>query len=417
MKFENMNIEKDILSSLSSIGFEEPTRIQLETIPLIKEGHDVIGQSETGSGKTAAFGIPLVEKVVKNKSIQALVLEPTRELSLQTATELSKFSRFKGLNIQTIYGGVSFEPQFSGLKRAEIVVGTPGRILDHMERGSLRLNNIKIFVLDEADKMIDMGFVEDIERIERNMPKERQTLLFSATMPERLNEIRNRFTRDAKKIRTNIKVRDDVLKQYYCDVDQQKKFSLLVHLIKTEKPELLIIFSNSRRETDIVSRNLKNNGVNAESLHGGLSQHQREKIMEDFHKGRSKVLVATDVASRGLDIKNVTHIFNYSVPKDTEVFTNRIGRTARAGEVGKAITLLCREDHEPFRRIVREFSYDIQKMEVSEFEILPFNTYRSENSNFGGFRRGFQGPRNFGSGSRNFGRGPRTFGRRTFGRR
>ncbi len=383
MKFENMNIEESILGSLNDIGFEQPTRIQSETIPIIKQGYDVIGQSKTGSGKTAAFGIPLVEKVVKGDRIQALVLAPTRELALQIATDLKKFSRFKGLYIQTVYGGVSFGPQINGLRRAEIVVGTPGRILDHMQRGNMDLGNLRIFVLDEADRMIDMGFIDDIAKIERNIPKNRQTLLFSATMPDSLLRIRERFTRNAKKIKTKTKVEENILKQYYCDIDYKRKFSLLVHLIEQEKPNLAIIFCRTRRDSDLVARNLQDNGINATVLHGGLSQQRREKVMENFHKGITRFLVATDVAGRGLDIKNVTHIFNYNIPKNAEDYTNRIGRTARAGQPGKAISLLIKDDHDSFRRIIRNFSYDIKKMEVSDFRILPFNKYQSNrNRNF-----------------------------------
>jgi superfamily II DNA/RNA helicase len=383
MKFENMNIEKNVLCSLNDIGFEEPTRIQYESIPIIKQGYDVIGQSETGSGKTAAFGVPLVEKVVKCGRIQALVLAPTRELARQIANDLKKFSSSKKLHIQTVYGGVSIGPQISGLRKAEIVVGTPGRILDHMRRGTLNTSNVKIFVLDEADEMIDMGFIEDIKTIEKNIPKNRQTLLFSATMSNSLIRIRDSFTKNAKKIKTKIKVSDDILKQYYCDVNQKTKFSLLVHLIKQEKPELSINFCNTRRMVDAVSRNLKNNGINATALHGGLSQTRREKVIENFHNGISRVLVATDVAARGLDIKNVTHIFNYDIPKDAEDYPNRIGRTARAGKSGKAISLLSRDEHGSFTRILKTFSFDIKKMKVTNFRILPFKKYQSdENRNF-----------------------------------
>jgi ATP-dependent RNA helicase DeaD len=367
-----LKIEESVLCSLNNIGFETPTKIQFETIPLIKQGYDVIGQSETGSGKTAAFGIPLVEKVAKGNNIQALVLAPTRELALQIASDLTKFSSSKGLYVQTVYGGVSMGPQIYGLRKAEIVVGTPGRILDHMRRGNADFSNLKIFVLDEADRMIDMGFIEDIEMIEQNIPKDRQTLLFSATMPESLLKIRDRFTRNAKKIKTGFKVGEEVLRQYYCDTDYQSKFSLLVHLIKEEQPKLAIIFCNSRRDVDVVARNLQYNEINATALHGGLSQDRREKVMESFHRGITKILVATDVAARGLDIKNVTHIFNYSIPKTAEDYTNRIGRTARAGESGKAISFLSRDDHDSFRRIINSFSYDIKRMEVSDFKILPF---------------------------------------------
>jgi ATP-dependent RNA helicase DeaD len=391
MKFENMNIEKSVLGSLNDIGFEEPTRIQYESIPIIKQGYDVIGQSETGSGKTAAFGIPLIEKVVKGEKIQALVLAPTRELARQIASDLKKFSRSKKLHIQTVYGGVSIRPQIFGLRKAEIVVGTPGRILDHMRRGTLNTSNLKIFVLDEADEMIDMGFIEDIKTIEKNIPKNRQTLLFSATMSDNLIRIRDSFTKNAKKIKTKIKVSDDILKQYYCDVNQRTKFSLLVHLIKQEKPKLSIIFCNTRRMVDAVSRNLKDNGVNATALHGGLSQARREKVMENFHRGISRVLVATNVAARGLDIKNVTHIFNYNIPKDAEDYSNRIGRTARAGKSGKSISLLSRDDHGSFTRIIKTFSHDIKKMKITNFKILPFKKHQhNRNRNFRN-RRPFRG--------------------------
>jgi superfamily II DNA/RNA helicase len=417
MKFEDMNLEKCVLDSLCSMGFKEPTKIQIETIPLIKQGHDVIGQSETGSGKTAAFGIPLVEKIEKGKHLQALVLAPTRELALQIAGEFQKFSKLKGLYIQTVYGGVGMEPQIEGLKKAEIVVGTPGRVLDHMCRGTMDTSKVKIFVLDEADKMIDMGFVEDIEEIESGIPPERQTLLFSATMPESLCHIRDKFTKNPKKIKTSTKVKDDFLKQHYVDVEQNMKFSLLVHLIEKENPALAIIFSNSRGEASSVARNLRDNGINATELHGGLTQARREAVMEDFHKGKTKILVATDVAARGLDIKNVTHIFNYNIPKNAEDYTNRIGRTARAGASGKAISLLSRDDHDSFRRIIRTFDFDIEKKDVGEYRSLPFKRhfYGRDSEVGSGFGRGsrFGGGRSFGrgfGGHRSSGRG-RSYGR------
>ena len=408
MKFEDMEIEKCVCDSLAGLGFEQPTRIQAETIPFIKQGHDVIGQSETGSGKTAAFGIPLVEKVVRGENIQALVLAPTRELSIQIASELKKFSSKKGLFIQEVYGGVSMVPQLSGLRHAEIVVGTPGRVLDHMARGTLDADNLKIFVLDEADKMIDMGFIEDIMEIESHITKDRQTLLFSATMPRSLTEITSRFTRNAKRIRTETKVREDMLKQFYVDVHQENKFSLLVHLINQEKPELSIIFCNSRREVDGVAKNLRNNNIIADALHGGLTQARRERVMEDFHTGEIRILVATDVASRGLDVKNVTHIFNYGVPKYAEDYMNRIGRTARAGESGKAISLITRDDHNAFRKIIHSFDFEIEKMQVTEYKQLPFE--RSERRGMYGERGSFGRFSSRGSGSGRFG-GSRGSGR------
>ncbi len=389
MNFEDMNIEKSVLGSLNDMGFENPTEIQSETIPIIKQGHDVIGQSKTGSGKTAAFGIPLVEKAKRGERVQGLILAPTRELAKQIAGEIEKFSRFKGLRVQTIYGGVSMVPQINGLKRSEIVVGTPGRIMDHMRRGNFNTSNIKMFILDEADRMIDMGFIEDIEEIERHIPKERQTLLFSATMPESLIGITRRFMKNAKRIKTKTQISENILRQFYCDIDQGRKFSLLVHLIKEEKPKLSIVFCNTRREVDGVANNLKENGVNTKALHGGLSQARRERVMDDFHKGITKILVATDVAARGLDIKNVTHIFNYRVPNNPEDYVNRIGRTARAGESGKAISLLSRDDHESFRRIMNRYRYDVSKMRIGDFKNLPFKKFYSN----GGGNRNFRSRR------------------------
>jgi ATP-dependent RNA helicase DeaD len=379
------------------MGYKTPTKIQYETIPFIKQGRDVIGQSETGSGKTAAFGVPMVEKVKRGKGIQAMVLAPTRELAIQIAREIKKFSARKELFVQTIYGGVSMGPQVSGLRRADIVVGTPGRMMDHMRRGTLDTSRIRMLVLDEADKMINMGFIEDIEFVARSLPKDRQTLLFSATMPYGLMSIRERFTRDAKKIKTANKVREDVLAQFYCDIDHFNKFSLLLHLIKEEKPELGIIFCNTRRDVDSVSKNLRHNGVVAEPLHGGMTQAKRENVIKAFHKGKFKFLVATDVAGRGLDIKNVSHIFNYSVPGDAEDYANRIGRTARAGDTGKAISLLCRDDHQSFMRIIRLYDYEIKKMEITNFERVPFR------------RDDRRGPRRYGR--------SRFGGRKTTGRR
>ena len=387
MKFEDMRIETSINDSLKNIGFKTPTEIQIETIPLIKKGHDVIGQSETGSGKTAAFGIPIVEKVEKGKGIQAIILAPTRELAKQISNDLKTYSRFKYLYIQTIYGGVSIRPQITGLRTADIVVGTPGRMLDHMSRKTINTRDVKFFVLDEADKMIDMGFLEDIEEIERKIPKKRQTLLFSATMPFRLRKMRDKFTRNPKKIKTKDKVSENFLKQYYCDIDQRRKFSLLVHLIKKEQPHMALIFCTTRKAVNEISMNLKQNKIRALFLHGGLTQAKREKTLEDFHKGKVNIMVATNVASRGLDIQNVSHVFNYSIPRDMEDYTNRIGRTARAGKSGKAISLLSKDDHEHFRRIMNRFSYNIEKMEISDLKLLKFKRYvRNENNRRRNFR-------------------------------
>jgi ATP-dependent RNA helicase DeaD len=369
------------------MGFVEMTDIQERTIPLIRAGHDVFGQSQTGSGKTAAFGIPLVEKVQKGKGVQALVLEPTRELAKQVATEMKKFSANKHVKTAIIYGGASFNTQIKTLKSAEIIVGTPGRVIDMMERGHIVLDDISTFVLDEADKMIDMGFFDDMMRIAKKMPHERQTLLFSATMPDKLKHLRNRFSRNARSVTTSHKVAEDVLKQFYCEVSYTRKFSLLTHLLENERQGLSIVFCNARREADDVARNLKDSGINTKSLHGGMPQNKREKTMRQFHDKKIDVLVATDVAARGLDVKDVTHIFNYSIPMNAEDYANRIGRTARAGNSGIAISLLSRNDHDAFRKVQSTFSYDIEEMNAPSFKTLPFRKHSYSYAKGGARRR------------------------------
>ncbi|MFH1623382.1 MAG: DEAD/DEAH box helicase [Candidatus Aenigmatarchaeota archaeon] len=373
MKFEELGLSAPVIKAVAELGFSEMTQIQEASMPRILQGKDVIAQAKTGSGKTAAFGLPIVEKVKKAGGLQAMILSPTRELALQSTGELKKFSKHKGLRVQAVYGGVGIEPQIRGLKDAEVVVGTPGRIIDHMERGTLDYDGIRIVVLDEADKMIDMGFIDDIADIVYNLPEDRQTLLFSATMPEQLIGMCGEFTRDPVRVKTETQVEASLLKQFYYDVDRTQKFSLLVHLLRSERPELTIVFCNSKRETDAVARNLERYGISTVALHGDLSQARRERAIGMFHAGEVKVLAATDVAARGLDIKNVTHVFNYDTPEDTEEYANRIGRTARAGEEGKAIALISERDREAFSRVLAAFSYDVRKLELPRFENVPFD--------------------------------------------
>jgi len=390
MKFEEMNIDNNILLSIKEMGFKQPTNIQKETIPVIKSGVDVIGQSQTGSGKTAAFAIPVIEKTERGKGVQVLVLAPVRELAKQIAGDFEDLSKHKGLKIEAVYGGVSINPQINALRDADVVVGTPGRILDHLRRGTFNTKNVKAFILDEADKMINMGFIDDIRDIERQVPKDKQVLLFSATMPSELLGIAKSFTHEAERIKTSHKVDESILRQYYYDVKRYEKFSLLVHLIKTEDPNMCIVFCNTRGETNSVAHNLKKQGIKALCINGGLTQARREQIMKDFDNGKFRCLVATNVAARGLDITGVTHVFNYSIPNDAEDFANRIGRTARAGKTGKAISLIARDDHPGFGRILRKFRYEVEKMENPDFNILPFETRRrsSGRRNFGGRGRG-----------------------------
>src|SRR4030042_1609979 len=374
MTFESLKIDNKILELLKKAGFEKPTPIQKECIPAIKQGKDVIAQSETGSGKTLAFAIPIMEAVTPGRGIQALIVTPTRELANQIYREFLKLTMFKMAVIRSIYGGVSIEEQIRGMGSADIVVGTPGRILDHINRRTINLANVRFLVLDEADRMLDMGFIDDVERIIHLTPRTRQTMLFSATVPDPVYRISKRYMKEPVRIRTQRYVKADLLPQFYYDVLDSEKFSLLVHLIKKEDPALAMIFCGRRTTAGAVYTNLVSHGINAKVIHGGLEQEKRERIMKEMHAGDIRVLVATDVASRGLDIKGVTHIFNYDVPDKSDDYTHRIGRTARAGKSGKAITRLSPPDHQNFRRILQENpEIKVQKGVKEPFAKVPFD--------------------------------------------
>jgi len=373
MKFSELHIDSKILKALHEIGFHEATDIQAKTIPAALEGKDLIAQAMTGSGKTAAFGVPIIQKTEAKKGVQALVLTPTRELAEQVSQELMKFSRYSNLHVAAVYGGVAIEPQISKIRYSEIVVGTPGRILDHTQRGTLSLKGIKFLVLDEGDRMLDMGFIDDIRRIISQTPHSRQTMLFSATMPEPIVNLARHYMKNFVHIKTQSRISKHLLKHIYYDVQRDEKLSLLKHLIQKEKPHLAIVFTATRRTADFVNRFLQSQGVESKSIHGGHTQAARTQILEGFHRGRPHILVATDVAARGLDIKNVSHIFNYDVPNGPEDYTHRIGRTARFGKTGKAITLVSREDHPSFQRIVRYM--DIEKGSLENFRPRPVRQY------------------------------------------
>lgn len=376
MKFSELKIDERIQKALSELHFVEATAIQAKSIPPALEGKDVIAEAMTGSGKTAAFGVPIIQRIEPRKGVQAIVLTPTRELCNQVATELHKFSRYSSVGVAAVYGGVSIEPQIQKIRHSEIVVGTPGRVMDHMERGTLSLRGIKILVLDEADRMLDMGFIDDIRRIISQAPSDRQTMLFSATMPEEIVRIARRYMKDPVRVATERHVSRHLLKHIYYDTRRDEKMSLLLHLIEKEKPTLALVFAGTRRAADFVSINLQRAGVEARSIHGGHSQSAREDILAGFHRGRPHILVATDVAARGLDIKNVSHVFNYDVPKSVEDYTHRIGRTARFGKSGKAITLLAKEDHPFFQNIVRRI--DIEKGHLEDFTPKPMRFHSDE---------------------------------------
>ena len=403
--FSDLNLDKKITKALEEIGFIEMTDVQARAIPAALEGKDLVAQSITGSGKTAAFGVPIIEKLQHGHGIQSAIIGPTRELVNQVSIEMQKFSKHKRLEIATVFGGVSMEPQYQKLKHADIVVGTPGRMLDHMQRGTLRLNNVKILVLDEADRMLDMGFIDDIRKIISQMPENRQTMLFSATIPEEIMDIAKRFMKHPVKIMGEKHVSAHLLKHYYYDTNQEEKLSLLEYLIKKEKPHLAIVFCATRGVTDFVARELQRAGIEARAIHGGMGQDSRMRVLEGFHRGRPHILVATDVAARGLDIKNVSHVFNYDIPKTAEDYTHRIGRTARFGKTGETISLLSKQDHEFFRKIIQYI--EIEKKPLPE-DFRPRKVFFKRERRFGSPPRfgGGGGPRRFG-GPRHGDRRPR----------
>jgi ATP-dependent RNA helicase DeaD len=360
--FEDFGLSYTLLTDIKKLGFTKPTQIQGESIPHIMLGKDIIGESATGSGKTLAFGCGIVEHVVPSGGLQALILTPTRELAEQVKDSLRKLSYNKRLNIIAVYGGVSIGPQISSLSRAEVVVATPGRLLDHLQRRTINTSKIKLLVLDEADRMFDMGFIEDVEQIIKNCPSKRQTLFFSATISPRVKDLANKYMIKPKEVSATKLVDPSKLKQVYYDIQRNMKLSLLVHLLQHEKAGLAMVFCNTRKTTDFVVRNLKANRVNAIAIHGGLTQNKRTKTIKLFNEAKIGVLVCTDVAARGLHIDNVSHVYNYELPKDPNDYIHRIGRTARAGEEGKVINILCDYDHDSFSRILSEYrTFSIEK--------------------------------------------------------
>ncbi len=391
MGFEGFNLNENILKAVAGLGFKEPTPIQEKCIPLINEGKDVVGQSLTGSGKTAAFGLPILNRIQKGKGLQALVLTPTRELCVQVRDAISEFGYHMQMNVSAVYGGVGIEPQISAIRTSEIVVGTPGRILDHLQRRTIDLRGIRFLVIDEADKMFEMGFIEDVEKIIGQTQKGRQTLLFSATMYSSVLDLVKKHLRDPVVVREQVYVDRSLLRQIYYEVPLHDKFSLLVHLLKNKTPGLAIVFCGTRREVDIISRNIALQGIKTLAVHGGLSQNKRSFAVNSLKEGEIPVLVATDVAARGLDISNISHIYNYDVPKSSQDYVHRIGRTARAGHKGDAVTLLTERDHDNFRRVLSDSTIQIAKLQLPDFDKIKFNTGRDRRGSFrphsdGGFR-------------------------------
>jgi ATP-dependent RNA helicase DeaD len=355
--FADLTPSHEIQRAIADLGFEEPTPIQSLAIPAIRSGRDVIGQAHTGTGKTAAYGIPLLEKVdSRSRTIQALVLCPTRELAIQVSEELTRLAKYRrGVIILPVYGGQSMERQLSVLSRGvQVIIATPGRLLDHIRRRTISLEQVKYVVLDEGDVMLDMGFIEDIEAILARTPKGRQTVLFSATVPDGIRDLSRGYMLDPQTIRVvHEKLTVPGIEQRYYQVTEQEKLDTLTRLLEEYNPELSLVFCNTKRRTDALARRLRARGYPAEKLNGDMTQGQRERVMARFRKGELGVLVATDVAARGIDVEGIDAVFNYDVPNDPEYYVHRIGRTARAGREGRSFTFVTGMDAEKIRDIQR----------------------------------------------------------------
>jgi ATP-dependent RNA helicase DeaD len=341
--FAEFGLEPKVLQAITELGFEESTPIQDKSIPIAMSGSDMIGQAQTGTGKTAAFGIPLINKIpTSEERIVALIMTPTRELAIQVAEEIGKLTKYKGLRSLPIYGGQEIGRQIRALKKKpQIIIGTPGRLLDHINRKTIKLEDVRTVVLDEADEMLDMGFMEDIQAILKQVPEERQTLLFSATMPANIQKLAQQFLKNPEHVAVISKqVTAPLIAQNYIEVHERQKFEALCRLLDMESPELAIIFGRTKRRVDELSEGLQKRGYSADGLHGDLSQNQRDNVMRKFRDGSIDVLVATDVAARGLDVSGVTHVINFDLPQDPESYVHRIGRTGRAGKEGSAYSFV-----------------------------------------------------------------------------
>ncbi|CAN5819799.1 hypothetical protein BH20CHL4_BH20CHL4_14470 [soil metagenome] len=354
--FADLGLGEALLKSVRDVGYEAPSPIQIITIPAMLKGGDIIAQAQTGSGKTAAFGLPIIEQLDgRDRHVQAMILAPTRELAIQVAEALHKYGKQKHIETLPIYGGQPYERQFRGLQRGpQIVVGTPGRVMDHMRRGTLNLDHIKFFVLDEADEMLDMGFVEDIEWILEHVPNERQTALFSATMPPRIVQLAKRYLKDPEQLVVPGKqMTVPLTRQTYYEVPRARKIDALTRILDAETPPLVMIFCRTKHGVDELGEALMARGFAAETLHGDLSQAQRDRVMKRFRSGQADILVATDVAARGLDVPEVSHVFNFDIPESPEAYVHRIGRTGRAGRAGEAVTLVTPKETRWLKQIER----------------------------------------------------------------
>jgi ATP-dependent RNA helicase DeaD len=363
MKFNEFNFHRDISKGVKIAGFREASPIQEMAIPIIANGSDMVGQAHTGTGKTAAFGLPMMDKLAKGEIERALVITPTRELATQVADELYHLGRFAGIRTLTVYGGVGYGRQIALIhKGVQIVVATPGRLKDLYRKGKIDVFNPEIVVLDEADEMLDMGFLEEIKEIFEYIPQNRQTLLFSATMPEPIKELANHILYRPEFISVvgDEETTNNVIDQRYYVINENQRDEAIVKLLETEETNKCIIFCRMKREVDRLTEHLQALGFNASGLHGDLEQMDREVVIKAYRRGQTKIMVATDVAARGLDVKDVTHVFNYHIPFDPQSYVHRIGRTGRAGKSGQAITLVTTEEFRELQRIQKEVGAEMR---------------------------------------------------------
>ena len=389
MQFSELQLQAPLVKAVHDQGYTEPTAVQEKAIPLILSGKDVIAHSQTGSGKTAAFGLPMLSRLSRGNGVQALILTPTRELCMQVSAALAGFAKYMHVRIVPVFGGVGIGPQISASRTADVLVATPGRLLDLIERG-LRLSTVRYLVLDEADRMLDMGFIDDVERILRQIPKQRQTLLFSATLSSRLRSIVNRYMNAPVSVQAKTHVDTSLLTEKAYHVQPQDKFSLLVHCLKQETPGIALVFCATRRSCDKVAKSLRAQKIDAIPIHGGLAQSKRIQVIANLHHRGIGVLVATDVASRGLHIDNISHVYNYDLPMTPDDYVHRIGRTARAGAKGDAVTFVTSQDQRDFQGIVRHIGRQIAPATLPKFEKVAMITGPSHERSFqpqGRFKR------------------------------
>jgi len=365
--FESFNINGRILKAIRDMGFEEPTPIQEEAIPLMIDGKEILAQAQTGTGKTAAFGIPILNSIHPSKKPRALVIVPTRELAIQVAEEINELAKYLDVRAIAVYGGQAISNQIKELEKGvEIVVGTPGRLIDHLNRKTLDLTQLDFVILDEADRMFDMGFIEDIDRILSHVGKEVKISLFSATIPPEVRRLAMKYMKNPE----SVIISEDELTlpsthQVYINVGRKNKLWALCRILDREKPKAMI-FCSTKKMVDILAKRLKSYGYPAEALHGDLTQARREKILKDFRNGKIKILIASDVAARGLDIGDVTHVINYDIPENPEIYVHRIGRTGRAGKSGKAITFVCNDERHLLDEIIEFAGSDIAEGKVPQ---------------------------------------------------